>query len=309
MGMKLAVTLVVAVLAACRGGATPDTDQPQARAFGGLISPTSVPSTTLASLTTGAPGTENGQQLLWNGASWNAEPDGADPAKRYLQICEFEIGTTCVTLCGGYYVGAISGTGATCSYATNTAGHPGVLSMQTGTAVTSGDRFASTSALQLGNGEGTWCTRWLVAMNALSTSVTEYVFRAGFVEPSSNADSADAIEFVYDRPTTGDKWSLRTCNNSTCTTTIMDGTGGTTNQPITALAWYTLEACVNPAGTSATGSVNGVVSATNTTNIPTGSTRLTSTGAQCFNNNGSVPVNQICYVDYSRNNFPFGVAR
>lgn len=137
----------------------------------------------------------------------------------------------------------------------------------------------------------------------------QFVFRAGFIEPLGNSDSVDAVEIVYQFSVDGASFSFETSSNSTTTKKKMDGTGGTVNQPVSAGVWYTLEECVAGDGSSATAKINGVLSATITTNIPTGSARTTDLGVQCFNDSGSIPAAQICYIDYFEATLPFGVAR
>ncbi|MBA2718944.1 MAG: hypothetical protein H0U52_06855 [Chloroflexi bacterium] len=328
IGIALLLVLAFGIVVARCG---PDSDEPVKRQLGpglggGFIPPTKIGTGTgggggISAVVADSPmtgsgsagshlkfsdGTSAGQLLAWNGTAWAANNYCGDPSQRYCFLEEFEFGTTCSS---GKFAGNASGTGASCTYTANTDGHPGVVSMQTGTTVTSGIRWSLGSGVVLGGGQGIYTTKSLVMVQNLSTTVIEYLFKFGFSEPSSNAESVDAIEAVYDRPVTGDKWALKTCSNSVCTTTICDGTGGTVNKPILALTWYTAEITLNAAGTSATLAINGQVCATNTTNIPTGSTRATSIGAQCFNNTGTVPANQICYVDYTAAMLPFGVAR
>lgn len=313
----LLFTLAAGIAAMGCGDDVAPTAQREARPF--VISPGLPP--TLASLTAGIPGTEGGQLLGWNGTAWVLDDYTADPSLRYNLVEEFERGTTgaaCSSV--GPFVGALSGTGATCSFANSTNAHPGVLTMETGTTATGGDRLGMQGAMIFGGGVGSSCVTMLVSFNALSTTTIEYNFRGGFAEPVSNADSVDAVELIYDRARAvalvgggGNFWMVETSSNSTRTEIVLDGStqGGVTtvSQPITAGTWYTVKGCVNAAGTSATFFVNGTLSATLTTNIPTGTTRSTSLGLQCFNNNGGTPANQLCFVDYFKASLPFGTAR
>lgn len=256
-------------------------------------------------------GTSNGQAPTWNGSTWGIGAICGDPSKRYCFREEFERGTS-GTACSliGPFVGALSGTGATCSFANSTSGHPGVLTMETGSTTTGGVRESMQPFEIFGGGAGQACVRYLTSFNALSTTTTEYLFRGGFAEPASNADSVDAVQAIYDRAASGNnKWRFETSSNSTRTTITLDGTGGTVDQPISAGTWYTIEICVDATAANATIKVNDVLSGTITTNIPTGTTRATSVGFQCFNNNGTAPSNQLCFIDYVDGSLPFGVAR
>lgn len=258
-------------------------------------------------------GTTNGQTPAWGGTAWanNAYCMG-DPSQRYCGYEEWESGTTGSTPVVGKFSGTATGTGASVSYSGLTdSGHPGITALNTGSTATGGERFSIGSTIVFGGNIGTFCTRWLFEFFALSNTTTEYLFRAGFAEPSANdgTNSVDAVQVVYDRPNTGDKYALQTCANSVCTLTVCDGSGGTTNAPVTATTWATAELCVNGAASSATLKINNVLCATNASNIPTGTARATSVGVQCHNRTGSVPANQACYIDYAWWSLPFGTAR
>jgi hypothetical protein len=256
-------------------------------------------------------GTSSGQAPLWNGSAWSISDSCGDPSTRYCYTEEFESSISGQSCSSGKFIGN-AGAGASCTYTANTDGHPGVQAAQTGTTNTIGTRWSlGASTVVLGTGVGEACVRSLAMVQNLSTASTEYFFKIGFAEPITSAESVDTLEAVYDRPNTGDKWALKTCNNNTCATIVCDGTGGTLDEPVVALQWYELETCMDAGGTSATLKVNKQVCATQTdvTRLPVGATRATSVGAQCFNNGGAAAINQICYVDYMRWSLPFGVPR
>lgn len=270
-------------------------------------------------------GNSNGQVQAWNGTQYYTASFCGDPSKRYCYIEEFEGGANAPSTCGtSQSMTGARTSDATCNYGGGNfgAGHPGVLSMQTGTAATSGVRMFTqqSGGIYFGSGTGEICAEQLVMFTDISNATIEYLFRGGFLEPTSNADSVDAVEMNYDRARAvalvgggGNFWIVETSSNSNRTEVVLDGStqGGvaTVAQTVTAGTWYTIKQCVNADGTSATFYVNGTLSATVTSNIPTGSTRTTNLGLQCFNNTGGTPANEPCNVDYFRATLPFGAPR
>lgn len=309
MRATIVLTILLATSVAC--SSPPPARVPQRSGFlGGGGFSSGGGSTSITALNSGIPGTENGQVLMWNGSAWALNRGCGDPTQRYCGIEEFEAGTNCTTI--GKFSGAVTGTGAGCTYnSLFDSGHPGILAIATGSTTTGGGRMSIGSTIAFGGNVGTICSRWLFQLLNVSNATIEYLFRAGFSEPTLNdgTNSVDAVQVVYDRPNTGDKFALQTCSNNSCTLKVCDGTGGTTNAPVSAATWTTAELCVNGAGTSATLKINGTLCATQTATIPTGTSRTTSVGLQCHNRTGSVPASQICYVDYAWWSLPFGTAR
>ena len=256
--------------------------------------------TTLASMTTGSPGTEAGQTFIWTGTAWIVDnPD--DPSRVATMKDDFYSGATnCLTV-GQFFTGAATGTSA-CGFNNADTIHRGLLSLTTGTGATDGIRF-STQANSVTFGTVPACVVWLWKIHNLSDAVTQYVDRLGYAEPTSSADSVDAVEAAYDWANNGNvhKWQLSTRSNSVGTNTICTGSSG----DISADQWFRLKICVNAAATSASLYVNDVFCATNTTNIPTGIARATAIGAQHFNASGSVPVAQLSFADFVKEVAPF----
>ena len=145
----------------------------------------------------------------------------------------------------------------------------------------------------------------------LSTSADEYSLRIGFGNFTTiGSDPADGVFALYDRAVQGDFWGLRTCANSSCSTLKLDGTNGTTSQPLVAGTWYVLRPCVAADGATVTLAVNGVTSGTiasgsaipleaNARRVAIGSTLIKSVGTN----------NRTIDLDYLGFDLPFGVAR
>ncbi len=259
--------------------------------------------TTIASLNSGTPCTDPGQVLEWTGTTWRCD-ESENPSLVVTLKDEFWSGATNCTTVGQFFTGAVTGTSA-CGFNNADLLHPGSVSLTTDAVATDGIRFASqTNSIVFGSVPR--CVTWLWKIHNLSTSVDQYVDRVGYAEPATNADSVDAVEAVYDFATSGvNKWALITSANSVRTTTACTGATG----DIAADTWYKLKVCVNAAATSATLTINDVLCATASTNIPSGTSRGTAIGAQHFNASGSVPAAQLSFADFVKEVAPFPVAR
>jgi hypothetical protein len=291
----------VALLVACRGA-----DQSsEIHAFGGVITPGNPP-VSLATLSANIPGTEAGQGLGWDGSTWAVKTSLGSPKQRYYYLEEFESGTACTTI-GKFTAGGAVGA-TTCAFATES-GHQGELTISTPATATDGARLSTTNGLVFGTPAIPHQVTWLIKISTVSTSVNQYVIRAGFAEPlGTSANSIDAVQAVYQFSANGGVhvWALETRSASTSTVTKCDGTGGTHLATVTDATWYELKLNVNAAGTSASLTVNGDTCATNTTQIPTTATAI---GLQFFNDSGSTPAARLLTVDYAEYTSPFGVAR
>lgn len=266
--------------------------------------------TSIASLTSGIPGTANGQILMWNGTTWALAPVYSSPANRAGWIDELDASgnTNCANV-GTMFIGAAAGTGAGCT-TTSLSGHPGMIQVATGTTTTGSVRFCTqVGSYAFGGGTGQSCTTALVRASTLSTASEEYNLRIGFgTIVTAGANPADGVFAVYDRAVTGDVWVFRTCASRSCTSQTLDGTGGTVSQPVVGGVWYLLEECVAANGASATIRVNGVLSGTITTTIPLESnSRRTGIGATVAKTAGTT--GRIVDIDFIGYTLPFGVAR
>lgn len=260
--------------------------------------------TTIASLNAGIVGTEIGQSLIWNGTSWMIDnPD--NPSLVATLKDDFYSGATNCSTVGQFFTGAATGTSA-CGFNNADTIHRGLVSLTTSAGATDGIRFASqVNSVTFGTVPA--CVTWLWKIHNLSDAATQYVDRVGYAEPTTNADSVDAVEAAYDWANNGNvhKWQLTTRSNSVGTNTICTGSTG----DIAADQWFRMKICVDAAAANATLTINGNLCATNTTNIPTGIARATAIGAQHFNATGSVPIAQLSFVDFVKEVAPFPVPR
>lgn len=261
----------------------------------------------LAGFKTGIPGSESGQTFAWDGTNWKLDSYQSDPSLRYSFVEEWEtVPTTCNP--SGKWLGAAQGTGGQCGQGLGEAAHPGIWGCQMGTTTTGACRTVTTAgAFTFGSSIGQSCVESLVKVPTLSTVGDEYLFQGGFAEPTAFAESVDAVEWIYDRLNTGDFWGLKNCSNSICTLLTCDGANGTIAAAVTAGAWTKIKVCENGAGTASTMTVNGTLCATNTTNIPTGTTRQTGLGLRCQKSAGTTSLS--CLNDYMWATLPFGSAR
>lgn len=266
--------------------------------------------TTIASLNAGVVGTEPGQVLDWSGSTW--ELDRADsPLHAESWREEFDGGSTTLyptncSIAGTRFGGGVVGTSA-CGYNNADTTKPSTVSLTTGTAANDGIRM-STQANSVVFGTIPSCVTCLWKIHNLSDATTQYIDRCGFSEPTVPiTDSVDAVEATYDWAGNGNvhKWQLTTRSNSVGTNTVCTGSTG----DISADQWFKLKLCVNAAGTSSTLTVNDVLCATNSTNIPTGTARATAVGFQHANNAGGTPIAQLSFVDLIWKVTPFLVAR
>lgn len=142
---------------------------------------------------------------------------------------------------------------------TDSKGHPGIIAYIVTT--------ASTDFLYVGAGSGTvlfgggsYEAMTLMAFSSLSTGVDEYIYRFGYLDGTTNADSVDGVWIEYDRTISGN-WIMVTATNSTRTRTA-------STIPVVAGAWILLTIEVNSTGTIAEYFINGSSIGTITTNIP-----------------------------------------
>jgi hypothetical protein len=260
-------------------------------------------------------GTTNGQAPVWNGSTWIADDNCDDPTLRYCMIEEFEnINTSCTTL-GAKMLGTTSGAGAQCGNS-GFEGHPGVLTMLTGTtaAGVSVGRSAPNGAIVFGGGFGQICNTMLLYIPVLSTSVIEYIVRDGFNDQFAAGQATNGVEVVYDRAAHdggngGNFWELETSSTSSHTVSTCDGTGSTTSEAVSAATWTLAEVCVDTNAANAYLFINGTQCTSITTNIPNGTSHLDSFGLQIQNNSGSVPASEAQYIDFMKVTLPFTVAR
>jgi hypothetical protein len=147
----------------------------------------------------------------------------------------------------------VSGSGGSHDDIPSTAGHPGIIAVNTQTGTTNysgiGLNSPNDDAILLGNGQ-TWRFETVLRIPTLSAAGQQFQVRAGFTD-QSNQDPVDGCEFYYSDATNGGRW-FGICQA---------GGGGTftcdTGIAVVANTWYRLAVVVNSAGTSADFQVNG----------------------------------------------------
>lgn len=264
----------------------------------------------ISAMNSASPGTELGQVLDWSGTTWQLDRAG-NPLLAEGWTEEFDGGSTTLyptncSIAGTRFGGGVVGTSA-CGYNNADTTKPSTVSLTTSTGANDGIRM-STQANSVVFGTIPSCVTCLWKIHLLSDATTQYIDRCGFAEPTVPiTDSVDAVEAAYDWAGNGNvhKWQLTTRSNSVGTNTVCTGSTG----DISADQWFKLKLCVNAAGTSSTLTVNDVLCATNSTNIPTGTARATAVGFQHANNAGGTPIAQLSFVDLIWKVTPFSVAR
>jgi hypothetical protein len=188
---------------------------------------------------------------------------------------------------------------------------PGILVASTAASATA--RFmAGTSTDMLDLSQYTTSTfEWVGGVDTLSTSSEEYQLLVGFTDSRSSVNITDGCYFLYDRggvatdpatgdsgasALTGDKWQIWCVQNSTRTGYLLDGTASedsftTVDSAVAALTLpstniYHLKVVLD-AASKAHFWINGVEVGRITTNIPTGSSRLTGAGALYIKSTGT----------------------
>lgn len=161
---------------------------------------------------------------------------------------------------------------------TNNTGYFGVITTSTGTNTNGGFQFrgsGSASMIQFGDGQYRWDSRVKIITNS---SVTEtFQFISGFWDNNAGINQTDGMYFLYDEQgvSTGSaasgNWQIVTCSNSSRTFT-------TTSVAIDNVNLQKLRIDVNATATSVTFYINDVAVGTHTTNIPSGASRLTTSG-------------------------------
>lgn len=216
----------------------------------------------------------------------------------------------------GIFTGVPGGTGAaTSTGAVGTTTRPGIFDFTTGTTST-GSASLQTNFQVVDFGSGSWSFEWTGGYPTLSTSGEEFASLIGFSD-STVINPVDGCYFLYDRgnvatggPNTGnaDKLSCWCASNSTRTKFLMDGTTvsdesfTTGDVPVAALTLpstniLTLE--VRLTGTTrAEFFVNGTKRCNISTNIPSGSARLTGIQHGIFKSAGTTA--RFMYVDRTR---------
>lgn len=146
--------------------------------------------------------------------------------------------------------------------------HQGVVRIKTGTATNGFAVMAKGPGVVMYFGQGEWFCEWCFYINNLADATDDYILRVGFGDSLASAtDHTDGAYFEYDRSTSAN-WRCVTASATTRTKT-------STSTAVAATTWIRLGVRVNAAGNSVKFYINGTLVHTETTNIPTGSTRVT----------------------------------
>jgi hypothetical protein len=176
---------------------------------------------------------------------------------------------------------------------TGATGHPGVISLSTGTN-TNGDAEVGSNdqggAYRLGNGDY-WRWETVLRLPTLSDATNTYTTQVGFNEANGVGNPTDGCYFKYSNGVNSGKWQ-GVCYNNGATTTC------NTNITVAAATWYRLTVVVASDGSQSDFQVNGTSTCQVTTNIPTASGRETSWNAAIAKSAGTTArTMEIDYID------------
>lgn len=173
--------------------------------------------------------------------------------------------------------------GSSSAGSTIDAGHPGCLRQAVSSSGNTAIVYRDTNYMF---GGGALDVELLFRSLQTSNSSDTFQTIIGFSDVFNGGTANNGAYFVYSSGVNSGQWQCCTANSSTTTTT-------NTTTAFTANAWNKLHISINAAGTSIAFSINGVVVATNTTNIPAGKTGFVLSLAKT---NGSTDCFQ--YFDY-----------
>lgn len=154
----------------------------------------------------------------------------------------------------------VSATGIS-TYGASVAGHPGILSLGTGTTTTGYSVVYATAGLRLVAGGGQMRLRHCIRIPTLSDATNAFSVLLGMRDVITGT-SNNLIMAVYTHGTNSGKWQLLTRNSGT--TTTVNGTSGPA-----ANTWTVIEIVINAGGTSVELFADGISQGTSSTNIPT----------------------------------------
>lgn len=207
---------------------------------------------------------------------------------------------------GGNWLASANGTGLfTAGVGTTT--RPGIIEFGTSTSATGRSSIGTNPAL-IDFNSGSWTFEAVVGFPTLSVVAQEYAALIGFLDDVTSVNQVDGCYFLYDRAGTatdpgtgadgtGDTWKCWCASNSTRTGYLMNGVAvsdesfTTVSQSVAALTLpstniYRLK-IVMTGTTRAEFYVNGTKSCNISTNIPSGSARLTGAAHTLIKSNGT----------------------
>jgi Protein of unknown function (DUF2793) len=179
----------------------------------------------------------------------------------------------------------VSGTGAAFSVLTPQDGGIGWARLAMGTVATNRGAYhgSNFTTMRLDVGQSIWKSRHRIPV--LSNATNTYSMRSGFID-AVNAESTDGVFFRYTHSVNGGNWqAVARANN---VETAQD-----TGVTVATATTYKLEVEVNATGTSAEFRINGAVTNTITTNIPTGVGRETGYGFMVLRSVGTATFNAV----------------
>jgi hypothetical protein len=141
----------------------------------------------------------------------------------------------------------------------------GVVSVGTSTSTAGGGViYGNVGAITFGNGFA-FVLKWRCALETLSDGTDTYTASVGFHDLVTSGDAVDGAYFRYTHGTNSGKWEAVTRASSAETAADTGVTADVTT-------YHIFEVRINSAGTSATFYIDGVLTNTIATNIPTSTT-------------------------------------
>lgn len=194
---------------------------------------------------------------------------------------------------GGFST-AVSGTGAAASHTnanmSDTGGTPGWAVLSAGTTNSGRAAYGTFTTPGVCFGSGAWVAECLMRIPTLSDGTDTFCLVMGFGDNlGAQNGGTDAIAFRYSHGTNSGKFECVTRSNGTETASDSGITVATDTN-------YRLRIEINAAGTSVAFYINGTLTATNTTNIPTGTARKANPMFNLLKLAGTN--NRECYLDY-----------
>jgi hypothetical protein len=173
--------------------------------------------------------------------------------------------------------------------------HTGVAEITLGTSTTgSGAHISATNSIMFGSSWYHHFTAWFKILD-LSDATDRYSLRIGYVD-SGSAESADCACFRYSDNVNSGKWERVTRSNSTETAVDTTVTADTN--------WHRFDIYTNPAATNVEFFIDGTSRGSNTTNIPTGTSRVFGAGWMFLKSAGttdiaSFQIDALQYIAYA----------
>lgn len=220
---------------------------------------------------------------------WGWHPVALTPSAMRDWGVEFIEDFHSVSFNGVWQTNAVNGGGIN-----SATGDFGVVKLTTNTNTNGGFRYNGyITSLGFGNGQYRWDSRVRISTNSDGTNTFQFI--SGFWDNTAGIDQVDGIYFLYDSQgvSTGSaasgNWQIVTASNSARTFT-------TTGTAINNANLQKLRIDVNADATSVTFYIDDVSVGTHTTNIPSGASRLTTSGVYLLKSAGTTA--RTAEIDY-----------